>query len=80
MFGPTSLRGLNLCPTIQAGNPVHLPFGEIIVNALQARLNRSSGHTWPPGVSLPTSGLERMSTWKGDTRTRHCYGRGEILL
>ena len=38
----------------KADNLYNLPFGEMIV---KAGLNSSSGHMWPPGLSLPTFGL-----------------------
>ena len=41
----------------QADNPLDLAFGEITVSALQALINSSLSHTWPPGLSLPTSDL-----------------------
>lgn len=65
MFGPTLLRGqvsmlgkgegLEVFSTNQAENPLDLAFGDIIVKALWARINSSSGHMWPPDLSLPTS-------------------------
>ena len=42
-----------------AGNqPFFLAFVGVIVTAQSAGLNSSSGHMWPPGLSLPTSGIE----------------------
>ena len=34
----------------QVGNLLKLAFPEIVVKALQAGLNRLSGHMWPPGL------------------------------
>ena len=65
MFGSTFLKehagklgeGLGLVfLTYQADNLLYLAFGEIIVKALRAGLYGSSGHMWPLGLSLPTSG------------------------
>uniref|UniRef100_H3CEP2 Ecm29 proteasome adaptor and scaffold n=1 Tax=Tetraodon nigroviridis TaxID=99883 RepID=H3CEP2_TETNG len=48
--GPQMRVGAN-----QAGNLLDLTFGKTVVEALRARLNSSSGHMWPPGLSLPRS-------------------------
>ena len=45
----------NLFLTNQVNNPPHLAFGGMIVEVLRAGYNGSSGHRWPPGLSLPTS-------------------------
>ena len=67
MFGSTILRGhaggrgaLKLFLTNPVDNLLYLTFGEIIGMALRAGLNSSSGHMWPPGLSLPTSVLGRL--------------------
>lgn len=49
--------GSELCNN-QADHPLHLAFGEMIVKTLQAGINSTSGHMWPPSCSLLTFGLE----------------------
>ena len=45
---------VNLFLINQSGNLLNLAFGEMKV---KAGLNRSSGHMWSPGISLPTTDL-----------------------
>lgn len=55
MLGGGGWRGVNLFLTNQTDNLLNLAFGEITVKTLRTGLNRSLGHMWPPGLSLPTS-------------------------
>lgn len=58
MLGESGEGGLSLFLNNTAGNALHLAFIKSIVKALWARLNGSSGHVWPTGLSLPTSALK----------------------
>lgn len=70
IFGPTVLTGhvsmlgdrgsLKHFLADQA-DPLHLAFVDIIVKALRAAFDCSSGHTWAPGVGLSTSALTELT-------------------
>ena len=54
MLGDGEGGGMEPLLSNQADHLLRLAFGEMIVKALRARLNSSSGHMWPPGLRLLT--------------------------
>ena len=63
----------------QAEDSLCLAFGEIIVKSLRARINSSSCHMWPLGLSLPTFGPNVYFSWKKVWFFTH-HGKNRPLL